>query len=128
MAERGAEHKGLRFRVKERALWVRSDPEHAMAGSMPIAKEGKYISGALAQLLLEAGPDGTLDPLQELSERELMVLRRFAAGERTTEIATSLNIAPSTVSSHLKSLKRKLNVASNAELVRFAVKQGLISE
>ncbi|MGE0324917.1 MAG: response regulator [Polyangiaceae bacterium] len=93
-----------------------------------IAKEGKYMSGALAQLLLEAGPDGSLDPLQELSERELMVLRRFAAGERTTEIATSLNIAPSTVSSHLKSLKRKLNVASNAELVRFAVKQGLIGE
>ncbi|MCA9631005.1 MAG: response regulator transcription factor [Myxococcales bacterium] len=93
-----------------------------------IAKEGKYMSGVLAQLLLEAGPDGSLDPLHELSERELMVLRRFAAGERTTEIATSLSIAPSTVSSHLKSLKRKLNVASNAELVRFAVKQGLVSE
>ncbi|MEJ2122839.1 MAG: LuxR C-terminal-related transcriptional regulator [Alphaproteobacteria bacterium] len=53
-----------------------------------------------------------------LSEREVMVAERYAAGETYKQIASSLNIAPSTVRNHLAAVYRKLEVRNKPGLIR----------
>ncbi len=87
---------------------------------------GTYLSEALSQKL--AGGQGEAsaaavgeDPLQRLSNRELQVLSRMGRGLTSRQIADDLFLSIKTVESHRQSLKRKLNLATNAQLVKFAV-------
>ena len=61
-----------------------------------------------------------------LTEREREVLKRIAEGSSTKEIATRLDISARTVESHRANLMRKLDVRSVAQLVRIAIREGLI--
>ena len=61
-----------------------------------------------------------------LSPREFEVFRLLAEGRSTAEIADSLNLSPKTVSNHRSHLMNRLNLASTAELVRFAIRQEII--
>ncbi len=85
--------------------------------------DGSYVTGAIASLLLRAS-----SPAQAptLTDRELAVLVRLARGERPSDIASALDVKPSTVSTHLRAIKNKLGVDSIAELVRHALRTGLI--
>lgn len=74
-----------------------------------------------------AGPETPLPPLaDELSERELDVLRRLAAGESTAGIAAGLFVAESTVRTHIKNIFVKLNVHSRLQAVEQARRRRLI--
>jgi DNA-binding NarL/FixJ family response regulator len=57
----------------------------------------------------------------ELSCREVEIARHVASGRPSRAIATSLGLGVRTVESHRRTIKRKLGVASNAELVRYAI-------
>lgn len=61
-----------------------------------------------------------------LSTREFEVLRLLAEGRTVGQIAASLNLSPKTVSNHRSHLMNKLKLASTADLVRFAIRQGVI--
>lgn len=61
-----------------------------------------------------------------LTTGELQVLRMLAKGRPTKQIATSLNIATSSVESHIKSIYRKLDVNSRSAALGVALKQGLL--
>ena len=61
-----------------------------------------------------------------LTEREREVLKRIAEGSSTKEIAASLDISARTVETHRANLMRKLDVRSVAQLVRLAIREGLI--
>jgi LuxR family maltose regulon positive regulatory protein len=69
-------------------------------------------------------PKGQLD--DELTERELDVLRLFDGELTTQQIAQRLNVAPSTVRTYIKSIHRKLGVSSRKEAVKQAHTRGLI--
>jgi len=71
--------------------------------------------------------DQTHPDLDVLSERELQVLEMVAEGRSTPQIAESLNISPKTVSRHRERIMNKLNLHSATELVKFAIRTGLIS-
>jgi DNA-binding NarL/FixJ family response regulator len=90
---------------------------------------GVYVSPSLTdRLVLQwsgAKPAGTLD---QLSDRELEVLRRLVAGQRQTEIAAALHLSVKTVSSHKARLQEKLQLSGTAALVRFGLAQGLGAE
>ena len=60
-----------------------------------------------------------MDPriLDELSDRERDVLARLMAGSRVASIASELFISANTVRNHLKAIYRKLDVASQSELI-----------
>jgi DNA-binding CsgD family transcriptional regulator len=60
-------------------------------------------------------------PHSELTAREWDIIRLLADGQASKEIASALGISVTTVSSHRKSLCRKLNVHSVAELIRSAI-------
>ena len=75
--------------------------------------------------LVRGGPPaaGALTPL---TEREREVLQRIAEGHSTKEIAARLEISARTVETHRANLMRKLDVRSLAQLVRLAIREGLV--
>lgn len=70
--------------------------------------------------------DAISSGLKALSERELQVLERVAQGMTSVQIGEALGISPKTVARHRERIMRKLNMHSSAELVRFAIRTGLI--
>lgn len=62
-----------------------------------------------------------------LSTREFEVLRLLAEGRSVGQIAEDLNLSPKTVSNHRSHLMKKLELNSTADLVRFAIRQGVIN-
>jgi DNA-binding NarL/FixJ family response regulator len=86
-----------------------------------------YLSEALAQSLERsrgagAGMPGTsVDPVKRLSNRELQVLSLIGRGQSSREAAEGLGLSVKTVETHRQSLKRKLNLATNAQLLQYAI-------
>src|SRR6185437_13521515 len=76
-------------------------------------------AGAIGYVLKEAAAD-------ELSEREVDVLRLIALGHTNAEIAEQLFLSVRTVETHRAHIQQKLNLSSRAELVGYALKRGLI--
>ena len=64
--------------------------------------------------------------LDGLTDRESEVLAMLAEGASNQEIADSLVISPKTVERHRENIMRKLNLHSRAELVRYAIRKGII--
>ena len=79
----------------------------------------------IRDVLLALGePDGVQSPA--LTPRQLDVLRLIAAGKRMKEIASELNISVRTVETHKQDLLQTLNLETTADLIKFAVRQGLV--
>ncbi len=62
-----------------------------------------------------------------LTDREYQVLHLLVQGIKKSDIASSLSVSKNTVSNHRNSIMKKLNIASNSELTRYAMQHGLIS-
>ena len=75
-------------------------------------------------LLAIGEPDRVQSPA--LTPRQLDVLRLIAAGKRMKEIASELNISVRTVETHKQDLLQTLNLETTADLIKFAVRQGLV--
>ena len=94
-----------------------------------VMKGGSYFSPAVAREIVEqvrAPYSDSPDPFNLLSAREREVLRLIADGLSAKEVATELSISTKTVEAHRTSLMRKLGVRKATELVRYAVRHGLI--
>ena len=91
-----------------------------------VAKGDGYISPAVSGALLSDYRQNVTDPLDLLSSREREVLQLIAEGKTNKEIATKLNLSVYTVDSHRGKVMEKLNLHSTGELVRFAMKHGLV--
>ncbi len=72
-------------------------------------------------------PGTPADPLDSLSDREREVLVLLAQGHTYQQIAETLYISPKTVDFHRANVLRKLNLASRADLTKYAVQRGLIA-
>jgi DNA-binding NarL/FixJ family response regulator len=85
---------------------------------------GKYVSESLAQRLAnEVGAPGASH--EKLSDRELEVLRRLAAGQTVKEIAYDLGLSSKTVHTFRARVLKKLDLRTTADLVRYAIQNGL---
>ena len=73
-----------------------------------------------------AGRPRTCRTLDGLTEREQEVLAHLADGASNAEIAEALQISPKTVARHRENIMRKLNLHSRAELVKYAIRKGII--
>ncbi len=69
---------------------------------------------------------GSLEPYDTLTTREREILLLVAEGRNSAEIAQRLSISPRTVEAHRASLNRKLDIHSQADLIRLAMKKGLL--
>ena len=91
-----------------------------------VLEGGIYLSDALADatgtLPRETGRVmASTNPVDRLSNRELQVLSLIGRGLSSRETATTLGVSVKTVESHRQSLKRKLHLATNALLLRYAI-------
>jgi len=89
------------------------------------AGEG-YLSPAISNAVLDDYRKHVTNPLDLLSSREREVLQMLAEGKTNKEVAATLNLSVYTVDAHRGRIMEKLNVHSINELVRFAVRQGLV--
>lgn len=104
-----------------------SGQETLMSAIHKVAGGGRFVDPELAeQMMFEKPVNGESAPHDRLSERELHIMKLFAKGRSVNEIAEELFISNKTVSTHKARLMQKLNLQSNAELVRYAADQGLI--
>lgn len=91
-----------------------------------VARGDGYISPAVSGALLSDYREQSSNPLDTLSTREREVLQLIAEGKTNKEVATKLNLSVYTVDSHRGKIMEKLNLHSAGELVRFAMKNGLV--
>jgi len=85
-----------------------------------------YVSQAVAhnlgQTRASGAPTGAgADPIDRLSNRELQILSMIGRGQSSRQAADALGLSVKTVETHRQSLKRKLNLATNAQLVQYAI-------
>jgi len=93
-----------------------------------IARGGAYITPETAErLVLETSSDER-PPHTHLSNREFEVFRMIVAGSSVTDIATKLNLSVKTISTHKARILEKMGFGSQAELVRYAVRHGLVDD
>jgi two-component system, NarL family, response regulator NreC len=86
---------------------------------------GTYLNPSLGARLAAQPPEPT-GPPDDLSERELSVLRLIAFGYTNSEIAGELHLSVRTVESHRAHIQQKTRRASRSELVRYALEHGLV--
>ena len=91
-----------------------------------VARGDGYISPGVSSALLTDYREQSSNPLDTLSTREREVLQLIAEGKTNKEVATKLNLSVYTVDSHRGKIMEKLNLHSAGELVRFAMKNGLV--
>lgn len=102
-------------------LMSKSSPAAELrAGLGTIVAGGTYVCAEVAAILAETRG------LRELTARERQVLSLAVQGKSNAEIAALLNISPKTVDNHRTALMRRLDVHSIAELVAFALREGLL--
>ena len=91
-----------------------------------VASGEGYISPAVSNAVLDDYRRHVTNPIDLLTSREREVLQMLAEGKTNKEIAGVLNLSVYTVDAHRGRIMEKLNVHSINELVRFAVRNGLI--
>jgi two-component system response regulator NreC len=124
-------------------LTKQSAAEDLVAAIHAVAGGNVYLQPSLARWLLEdyrrllnqaatpANPTSTVPPaakdLAVLSKRERQVLELVAEGSTNVQIGEKLGISPKTVARHRERIMNKLNLHSCPELVKFAIRTGLIA-
>jgi two-component system response regulator NreC len=109
----------------------RAAPEELLTAIRAAAAGEVYLYPSLAKLLVtdylnqEHAPELKAN-LDGLTDREREVLSYLAEGTSNEEIAVSLVISPKTVERHRENIMRKLQLHSRAELVRYAIRKGII--
>lgn len=94
-----------------------------------VVNGGSYFSPAVAREIVEqlrTPRPASDDPFSLLSGREREVLHLVATGLSAKEVAVELSVSTKTVEAHRTSLMRKLGVRKATELVRYALRHGLI--
>jgi two-component system response regulator NreC len=109
----------------------RAAPEELVTAIRAAASGEVYLYPSLAKLLVkdylsQEREQENKPTLDGLTEREQEVLSLLADGATNDEIAASLVISPKTVERHRENIMRKLNLHSRAELVRYAIRKGII--
>lgn len=102
-------------------------PEELITAVQRIKLGRKYITPEIAEKLLET-PASEKKPHELLSNREFEIFKMLASGKTTSQIAETLSLAPTTVSTHRSRVMEKLGLSTNAELTRYAITHHLISD
>lgn len=103
------------------------DPEDLVRAIRTVHRGRRYITAGVAEQLADGLGRADDRPLHEhLSERELQVFLRLAAGETIGRLADSLSLSVKTVSTYRSRVMEKMQLTSNSDLTYYALKNGLI--
>lgn len=107
---------------------AKSGPTDDLINAVRQASVGnKYLSADMAQKVALNSIAVDDDPALKLTAREMEVFRLLAEGMTTEDIATHLDIGLKTVANYQTSIRQKLDINSPVELVRLAIKHGVIT-
>lgn len=118
------------FRAGALGYVVKSAASGELLDAIAALRAGRtYVSPSVAQHLVSALDEEqpAANPLAALTEREREVLQLIAEGLSTKEVATQIGVSTKTADSHRTSLMRKLGVHKASELVRIAIREGVIA-
>ena len=104
-------------------------PEELISAIRTVAKGDVYLYPSLAKYLVKDYLSQSRDEItikDGLTSREEEVLKLLAEGMPNDDIATKLVISPKTVARHRENIMLKLGLHSRAELVRYAIRKGII--
>ena len=96
-----------------------------------VAAGRRFLSAPLSELAIQAyiqrkSQDTAQDMYEALTDREREVLQLASEGSSYAEIAEKLFISPRTAETHRTNLMRKLNLKTQTDLVRFAIRRGIL--
>ena len=103
-----------------------------VAGIRSVHRGDSFLSPSVARFLVEdyqqiASMKGSQDPYEQLTNREREVFKLVAEGHTTQEIAAMLVLSPKTVERHKTNLMSKLDIHNRTELIKFALRKGIIT-
>ena len=105
-----------------------SAPDRLTEAIRRIASGGRYVSAELAETLasLLAG-EAKGQPHERLSDREFEIMKLLASGKTVSQVAQDLSLSVKTISTHRARILKKMEMKTNAELMHYAVRQGLVT-
>ncbi len=111
-------------------LTKESAPEQLVQAIRRIAGGGAFVTPEVAEQLAMGAMPGAQEqaPHEALSNREFEVLRLLAQGMALTEIGATLKLSVKTVSTHKTNLMHKIGLNNASELVRYALKHGIVEQ
>lgn len=108
-------------------LTKESAPDELMKAIRKVVGGGKYVSSKFAEsLVIDLTDDSKKLPHEKLSDREFQVLCHISSGKKINEIAKMLFLSPKTISTVRTRILNKMKMKSNAELIRYSIKNSLI--
>ena len=93
-----------------------------------VSRGGKYISPSLAERLTDFPADRSTSLPDALSDREYEVMVSMASGKRIKQIADEMSLSIKTVSTYHSRILLKLKLDNDAQLIRYAIEQGIIPD
>ena len=105
-----------------------SDPEVLLAAIRKLADGGRFIDPKLVDAMVFEKHSGDVPPHEVLSDREFQVLQMLASGKSINDIADACALSAKTISTHKMRLMQKLGLGNNAEVIRYAIRHGLVGE
>ncbi|MBW8758119.1 MAG: response regulator transcription factor [Burkholderiales bacterium] len=120
IARRALEAGALGYLTKDASPELLVDAvHHVLAGR-------SYVDPSLSGALIRGEPASPREQMEQLSTRERQVLVALVTGRSVMDIAEDLQLAPNTVSTYKGRLMEKLGQASLSDLVRYAMRHGLV--
>lgn len=108
-------------------LTKESAPAKLVQAIRKVVRGGRYVSPSLAEKLVYDLNSNADRPVHEvLSDREYQVMCMIGSGKTVTHIAEELALSVKTISTYRVRILEKLNMKNNAELTRYAIKEGLV--
>lgn len=108
-------------------LTKESTPEELIKAIRKVSMGGKYISSPLAEkIAFELNRTYPKTLHETLSDREFQVMCMIAAGKKTKEISENLSLNEKTISTYRSRILQKMNMKTNAEIIQYAIREGLV--
>jgi len=104
-----------------------SAPDELITAIQRISIGKKYITPEIAEKLLTSNLGDTKKPHESLTNREFEIFKLLALGKTVTQIAESLSLALTTISTYRSRVMEKLNLSTNSDLTRYAISNHIIS-
>jgi two-component system, NarL family, response regulator NreC len=111
-----------------KAYVVKDSADAELIDAVRAAAAGQTYVAPRLGAALAAQPTAPAGPPDDLSDRELEVLRLIALGHTNAEISAQLYLSVRTIESHRAHIQQKLRRSSRAELVRYALDRGLLDD
>ncbi|MDZ4714116.1 MAG: response regulator transcription factor [Cytophagales bacterium] len=103
-----------------------SAPDELIKAVRQLLVGKKFVSASLAALMVDhLGGNNQLELHENLSDRELEVLRLIATGKSITQIGDALNLSPNTISTYRARILEKMKMKNNAQLIQYAIEHQL---